>query len=710
YSPKSWLNMNMIAHKTFLKVLEPISIMMEKNYIPDKEAPNSFNEELWREYFNCLLCLLTSRHLVIEDFTPQKRRAIWRLAGDIRGQGAKLLSTLWNAIGWEQGKEGKMGGYQVRFINTLLGPMLELCLSHHDELRSAATTVLFSMIVTQYMLEKDLKQIESDIIDIFDRLFMSETKGDEMSCSYFIAQLKGLFEESLVDMDLRDAMIKFLDSLNEFLELLLGVRELPEGEEFQDDRIMCTLKLMKFIKTIERNQIYIKYVHQLVQMQINSHNFVEAALTLKLHSDLYNWDPNIEVEALPELNFPKQSAFDRKERLYIQILGYFVKGKAWEYGIEICKELAKQFECTTFEYQRLSNILKQQAVLHENIIMKERYFSEYFRVGFYGRGFPASLQNRQFIYRGFEWEKIGAFCERMQNKHTQAQLLKSNSPPTDDILHGDGQFLQVTAVKPEPNKDLPVFKGDVPSSIRSYYEYNSVDTFSFSRPVNKNPNGIKSGNEFLDLWTEKTILVSKDHFPTVLRRSEVIKMTVFEVSPIENAVTTMRSKNKELLILESKYRALLNSNNVGTAKVNTNPLTMSLNGAVDAPNRVLKYNYGIVVKKPWTCEFPVARREECGNVRLMRWMATKGQQVKVGQKFSTYFRMSHEYQTHVIVDLYISDNITTYSDEPGVYKLGKFTVEVPDVHLGKNRRTEYELCFDQDEITATTKTHNVSQE
>ncbi|CAJ0878034.1 21197_t:CDS:2 [Entrophospora sp. SA101] len=581
--PKSWLNMNIMTHKTFLKVLEPISIMMEKNYIPDKKAPDSFNEELWREYFNCLLCLLTSRHLVIEDFTPQKRRATWRLAGDIRGQGARLLSTLWNAIGWEQGKEGKMGGYQVRFINTLLGPMLELCLSHHDELRSAAVTVLFNMIVTQYTLEGDLKQIESDIIDILDRLFMSDSKGDEVSRTYFIVQLKGLFEGSLVDIDLRDAMIKFLDSLNEFLELLLGVRELPEGEEFQDDRIMCTLKLMRFIKTIERDQIYIKYVHQLVQMQVNSKNFVEAALTLKLHSDLYDWDPNIEVRAIPELEFPKQSAFDRKERLYIQSLDYFVKGKAWECGIEICKELAKQFEYTTFEYQRLSNILKQQAVLHENIIKKERYFSEYFRVGFYGRGFPASLQNRQFIYRGLEWEKIGAFCEHMQNKHPQAQLLKSNSPPTDDILYGDGQFLQVSAVTPEPDKNLPLFKRDAPSSIRSYYEYNSVNTFSFSRPVNKNPDGVKSGNEFLDLWTEKTILVSEDHFPTVLRRSEVIQVTVFEVSPIENAVTTMRSKNRELLILESKYRAFLNSNKVGTAKVNTNPLSMSLNGAVDAP-------------------------------------------------------------------------------------------------------------------------------
>ncbi|CAH1759236.1 942_t:CDS:2 [Entrophospora sp. SA101] len=153
---------------------------------------------------------------------------------------------------------------------------------------------------------------------------------------------------------------------------------------------------------------------------------------------------------------------------------------------------------------------------------------------------------------------------------------------------------------------------------------------------------------------------------------------------------------------------------VSIVSVPSEPACAIVRGAVEyglnkdvIKNRVLKYNYGIVVKKPWTCEFPVARREECGNVRLMRWMATKGQQVKVGQKFSTYFRMSHEYQTHVIVDLYISDNITTYSDEPGVYKLGKFTVEVPDVHLGKNRRTEYELCFDQDEITATTKTHNV---
>ncbi|CAG8566604.1 19239_t:CDS:2, partial [Racocetra fulgida] len=580
--PESWLNMNIMALKVFLKFLEPISSLLEKNYIPDKEAPDTFNEQLWREYFNCLLSLLTSKHLVIENFTPQKRRAVWRLARDLRGQGAKLLSTLWDAIGWEHGKEGKMGGYQSRFINTLIGPVLELCLSHHDELRSAAIKVLFSMIVTQYSLDEDFKQMESDIIDILDRLFMSENKGDEISHKYFIAQLRELFEETSVDTSLRETVMKFLDSLNEFLVLLLGVRELPDGEEFQDDRIMCTLKLMKFIKSIDRDQIYIKYVHQLVQMQVNYHNFVEAALTLKLHSNLYDWDPTCEIEALPDLNFPKQTSFDRKERLYIQILDYFVKGKAWECGVELCKELAHQFEYTTYDFQRLSNILKQQAVLHENIIKKERYFSEYFRVGFYGRGFPASLQNRQFIYRGYEWEKIGAFCERMQNKHPQAQLLKYNSTPTDEILHGDGQFLQVTAVTPEPDREASIFKGNVPSAIRSYYEHNSINTFSFSRPVNKNPDGVKSTNEFLDLWTEKTILVSEDHFPTVLRRSEVVQVTMIEVSPIENAVAAMKAKNRELIALEAKYNAYLTAAKP-VDKINTNPLSMSLNGAVDAP-------------------------------------------------------------------------------------------------------------------------------
>jgi hypothetical protein len=36
-----------------------------------------------------------------------------------------------------------------------------------------------------------------------------------------------------------------------------------------------------------------------------------------------------------------------------------------------------------------------------------RSYPDTFRVGFFGQGYPASVQNKQFVYRAFEWEKYG---------------------------------------------------------------------------------------------------------------------------------------------------------------------------------------------------------------------------------------------------------------------------------------------------------------
>ena len=46
------------------------------------------------------------------------------------------------------------------------------------------------------------------------------------------------------------------------------------------------------------------------------------------------------------------------------------------------------------------------------------------------------------------------------------------------------------------------------------------------------------------------------------------------MSPIENALETMRSKNKEIQSMIGRYRA--------DAKANLNPLSMLLNGVIDA--------------------------------------------------------------------------------------------------------------------------------
>jgi len=58
------------------------------------------------------------------------------------------------------------------------------------------------------------------------------------------------------------------------------------------------------------------------QVHIRSNHFVEAALTLKLHADLHEWNLMTFVDPLPDLNLPRQSSFVRKETLSLLILDY----------------------------------------------------------------------------------------------------------------------------------------------------------------------------------------------------------------------------------------------------------------------------------------------------------------------------------------------------------------------------------------------------
>ncbi|KAJ3508883.1 hypothetical protein NLJ89_g5517 [Agrocybe chaxingu] len=577
--PKTWMNVNILAHKVLIKIMEPISIIMEKEFIPPRESESQFDSSIWRECLQMLLKLLSSEQLMIEEFSPQKRRAVWRLAGDIRGEGATILLNLWQALGSSEhmstnGEPAlRYGGYQV-YLHSLVGHVVNLCLSHHDQLRNNAVQILYSMIVSEYHQSEHFDEIENELVTRLDSLFMSDSKGDDISRAFFIGQLRHLFDTSDVDEQLRDQVSNFLDSVDLFLELLLSVRALPEGEEYADDRVIATLRLMNFIRRIGRDEIYIKYVHQLVNMHLQSQNYVEAALTLKLHSDLHEWDLNSFVGPMEDLGLPQQSHFHRKETLCLLILDYLGKGKAWENAIEICKELAYQHAEVTFNYGRLSEILRHQATLLEHIVTDQRYYPDYYRVTFYGN-FPAALRDKRFIYRGYEWEKFGAFCERMLNKHPGAQLLRAAGDPPVDIRYGNDQYIQCTAVTPEPNRSLPVFENpDVPLAVRTYYEHSAINLFSSSRQIRKTT---RDGTE--ETWTEKTYYTTEEAFPTVLRRSEVVNVEIIEISPLENALQEIEEKTKELAGLHLKYQALAKT----AQEVSTNALAMSLNSAVDAP-------------------------------------------------------------------------------------------------------------------------------
>jgi dedicator of cytokinesis protein 3 len=126
-------------------------------------------------------------------------------------------------------------------MTSLVGHVVNLCLSHHDQLRNNAVQILCNMIVAEYQQSGHFDAIENELVNRLDSLFMSDSKGDDISRAFFIGQLRHLFDSSGVEEQLRERVTNFLDSVDLFLELLLSVRALPEGEEFADDRVIATV-------------------------------------------------------------------------------------------------------------------------------------------------------------------------------------------------------------------------------------------------------------------------------------------------------------------------------------------------------------------------------------------------------------------------------------------------------------------------------------
>ena len=245
----------------------------------------------------------------------------------------------------------------------------------------------------------------------------------------------------------------------------------------------------------------------------------------------------------------------------------------WEYGIKRCKELAEHYEQESYEYDKLSKILAKQAQFFENIIKAVvRPEPTYFRVGYYGRGFPTFLRNKLFIQRGDEFEKLSDFTMRMRTLFPTAQFLQTLEEPGADVKDSLKQWIQICKVDPKPVLRRKFQSKNIAEQIKKFYEVNDVSEFILNRPFHRGTRD--KDNEFATLWIERATMNTEFSFPGKLRWCEVHSVERVELSPIENAVDTMKTKNKELSTLIAQHSS--------DPKLNYNNLSMVLNGTIDA--------------------------------------------------------------------------------------------------------------------------------
>uniref|UniRef100_A0A673W5Q7 Dedicator of cytokinesis 2 n=1 Tax=Salmo trutta TaxID=8032 RepID=A0A673W5Q7_SALTR len=298
----------------------------------------------------------------------------------------------------------------------------------------------------------------------------------------------------------------------------------------------------------------IAHYSPLRDLHLDVENYTEAAYTLLLHSRLLKWSddqcsPQFEVRSC-------QTQRQLKESLYDKIIGHFDKGKMWEEAITLCKELADQYEMEVFDYELLSQSLKQQAKFYENIMKILRPKPDYFAVGYYGQGYPPFLRNKVFIHRGKEYERREDFQNQLMSQFPSAVRLNITTMPGDDVRLSPLQYIQCFTVQPVLEIPPHLKNKPVPDQINNFYKSNYVQRFHYSRPVRRGP--VDPNNEF----------VVSHSLPC--KSMTTISTTI---SPLENAIETMESTNDKILTMVNQYQA--------DDALPINPLSMLLNGIVD---------------------------------------------------------------------------------------------------------------------------------
>jgi len=566
--PKDWMVMVMVNNDVLLASVESISCVLDKYYLKD------FKVSLWGKYFQLLSQYITHKSLKLHEFSNTKQQKILQGTPDRRVAMAEIMARQFKKI--ESSDQFKfLIEDNTTTTKSFLQSLQLTALVPEQAVQTLLIPLFYELIECEVKTSNNFDIVEREMINQLDRC-MSEGFGNRQYQTKF-HDIMGQLCQSSENPVVREQGKELTIAVNNLLKQLLALREVPEGSAYHDRRTGCMYHLMMYYKGNNQRRLTLKYVHRLVDLHKEMGHFAEAGFTLILHADMLEWTNKKLKPMKDEGNdrFPAQTERQRKEQVYMKILDYFDTGEQWEHAISYAKELAKDYEDNSFQYDKLSGLYTKISTFYQRIAKGGRTLPQYFKVGYYGLEFPYGYRNETYVYRSKNKnDHIRVFTDKIQNQFPQANILMKDTDPTPEMKNSPNMSIMISKLTPVADEDKiqAKFKGNpVSDEISAFYSMNEISTCKYSRPYRK---GDKTGNEFETLWTANTNLLIETAMPFMLAKARIIKNTVEHISPIDNACVAMRGKNDELQVIIAEK-----ANNAG---MSINPLTMVLNGVLDA--------------------------------------------------------------------------------------------------------------------------------
>ncbi|KAF2221039.1 hypothetical protein BDZ85DRAFT_266181 [Elsinoe ampelina] len=580
--PPAWLSVSVAFSRCTVPILSfllshLIRSLPDTAADPDGDAILDFDGALWQHWFDALIALVTSEVVGMENHSEQKRRAVWTVGGDIRELAAGLLRKAWDALGWENDEENtklygveRVGGYQVQFTSTLIPSVVMLGLSLHAGLRAVAVEVLRSMTVGEWELSGNLDVVKSAFADALDVAFRDDKfEPNQAKMLLEVLRTETAYLKDTGAESLHAAVIEMLEEIQGLINMLSDVHN--AGSDYPSAQLEQRIRVLEYLKNTSNEDSYLRHIHDVAEAQVENRNYSSAALSMQLHVDLLknkgggHTDLQL-AKPYPELQLPSQTIYQRRQMIYAAMVKYFRLGCCWSKVLDTL-EHQRQELVAAYDSANLAIVLRDQAeTYHKLSTGKGLYMPRFFKVTFSTVGFPNSVLGKSFIFEAAPDDDTGRFARRMKHFYPMATVVHSGV--TSSNAQVEVPKIHIISVNVNRDQLNPINQRiGVSPFYRLFHLSSNPSTFSNSTRQQK------PGVAVAEQTVAKTLYVTKEKFPTLLGRSEIVKEEALVLSPIQAAID--RTHRKTMDIAE----VLMNTNMTDTSE--TDKLVQIIRSSVD---------------------------------------------------------------------------------------------------------------------------------
>lgn len=581
YPSSSWLSLHSISLQgayLLLKLIEP--------FIP---KPSANTVPMWNTYLILLCKTATAKPVSIEHLEYTPRQGCLQLTTDLRSKASTIISESWNNLGAPASKENQtrfqlniFGGFQnnVMSMNNfkLLKPLTLFAMQRNDTCMATGAMIFWTIVASELVQNETLFGFEKESISCLYELFENHLVYSPGSPD--IQKYVSALHKTTAKMDPEDEayteVIKLVKTLSRYLASLAALKAIPAGEEFDDDRTFHKLNISSYLMDVDRPELFQSFICDMYDNYLEKKNYVQAALSLELLANSWEWDIDTYLPECAKPKLPSQTAFKRKADLFKIVAANFVKGNKLEQAVDIYTEMLDAYSKHNFDLLGLSYCHTELGKLYGQLEHVDRLESTFFKIAFIGLGFPENIRGKEFIYEGLPYEHITSVHNRLNRLYPGSRIVSNEDEANKLLIEKPiGRYLFIKMVTPKKESH----GGKMSHMAKQYVDNRNLKTFINTRRL-------PGANSITNLWTEEITYTTFLTFPTLMNRSEIKNTTTVKIPPIKNAIRSLLLKNEELSNLEF----LINQNLKDNIKLEMiasssmfNSVSRILAGTVDSP-------------------------------------------------------------------------------------------------------------------------------